>query len=164
MGSWWPYASDVTSSAGLQTRLGGYVVGLGLVLLTALPVLGPAHRDSFPLSTYPMFARRLESPTVYFVERVDKQGRGRRLTPEQVSGNEVMQSFRTIKKAVHAGPEAVDELCRSIGERLAKREKREKFVHLRVVGARFEPVAYFTEDAPPEERTTEGSCRVRVKR
>jgi hypothetical protein len=134
------------------------------VLLTALPVLSPAHLDSFPLSTYPMFARRLESPTVYFVERVDKRGRGRRLTPEQVSGHEVMQSFRSIKNAVHAGPEAVDELCRSIGARLAKREKRDKFVHLRVVGARFEPVAYFTEDAPPDERTIEGSCRVRVKR
>jgi hypothetical protein len=149
---------------GSSTRWRGYLVGVGVVLLTALPVLWPAHADSFPLSTYPMFARRLENPTIYFVERVDEDGRGRRLTPEQVSGREVMQSFRTIKHAVRRGPKAVDRLCRSIGKRLAQREKREKFVQLRVVGARFEPVSYFTEEAPPEERTVEGSCRVQVKR
>jgi hypothetical protein len=154
----------VVSFGGSTTRLRGYVVGLGIVLLTALPALWPAQQDSFPLSTYPMFARRLESPTIYFVERVDAKGRGRRLTPEQVSGREVMQTFRTIKHAVSAGPQAVDKLCRSIGARLAKRERREKFVHLRVVGARFEPVSYFTEEAPPEERSVEGRCRVRVGR
>lgn len=145
-----------------STRWRGYVFGLGAVVLTAIPVLWRAERDSFPLSTYPMFARRLANPTVYFVERVDEKGRARRLTPEQVSGQEVMQSFKTIRRAVRGGPSAVEKLCRAIATRLAKRERRERFVQLRVVGASFDPVLYFTEDAAPEERTVEGTCNAAV--
>jgi len=153
---------SVRLSVDSSTRWRGYIVGLGAVVLTAIPVLWRAERDSFPLSTYPMFARRLASPTVYFVERVDEKGRARRLTPEQVSGHEVMQSFKTIRRAVREGPKAVDKLCRAIATRLARRERRERFVSLRVVGASFDPVSYFTENAPPEERSVEGTCRVQV--
>jgi hypothetical protein len=145
-----------------SVRWRGYLVGLGAVVLTAIPVFWRAERDSFPFSTYPMFARRLASPTVYFVERVDEEGRARRLTPEQVSGQEVMQSFKTIRRAVRRGPNAVHKLCRAIATRLAKRERRGQFVRLRVVGARFDPISYFTEDTAPEERTIEGGCNVRV--
>jgi hypothetical protein len=149
---------------GSSTRFCGYGVGLGVVVLTAMPLLGRADADSYPLSTYPMFARHLENPTVHFVERLDEKGRARRLTPEQVAGNEVMQSYKTIRRAVREGPEAVEKLCRSIAGRLAKREKRGRSVRLRVVTARFEPVAYFTESAPAEERTVEGTCSARRAR
>jgi hypothetical protein len=143
-----------------RARLRGYVIGLGVVVAAALPVARDATDDSFPLSTYPMFAREIEKPTVYFVERLEAKGRASRLTPEQVSGNEVMQSFKNIRAAVRTGPEAVTKLCRGIAERLARRERRKRSVELRVVGARFDPVAYFTEDAAPEERTIEGTCKV----
>ncbi len=146
---------------GSSTRVRGYGVGVGVVVLTALPLFGRADADSYPLSTYPMFARHLENPTVHFVERMDQKGRARRLTPEQVTGNEVMQSYKTIRRAVRAGPEAVEKLCRSIAGRLARREKRGRFVRLRVVTARFEPVAYFTEDRAAEERTVEATCSAR---
>lgn len=147
-----------------RLRLRGYLIGLGVVVAAALPIARDATDDSFPLSTYPMFARQIAQPTVYFVERLEAKGRARRLTPEQVSGNEVMQSFKNIRAAVRAGPEAVQELCQGVAERLAKRERRKKNVELRVVGARFDPVAYFTEGAGPEERTIEGTCKVQAKR
>jgi hypothetical protein len=144
------------------TRLRGYLVGLGVVVLAALPAFSRAGDDAYPLSTYPMFARPLSRATVYFVERVDGK-RSRRLTPEQVSGNEVMQSFKTIGRAVHGGPDAVQALCFSIAERLAKAERRRRRVALHVVVARFDPVAYFTSGAPPEERLVVGRCKSRSR-
>jgi hypothetical protein len=145
-----------------KTRARGYFVGLGVVLLAALPAFSRADDDAYPLSTYPMFARPLSRATVYFVERVDGK-RARRLTPEQVSGNEVMQSFKTIGRAVRGGPEAVNALCISIAERLAKAERRRRRVTLEVVVARFDPIAYFTSGALPEERTVVGRCKSRSR-
>jgi hypothetical protein len=147
-----------------RTRLRGYLVGVGVVVLAALPALSRAEDDAYPLSTYPMFARPLSRGTVYFVERVDGKGRAHRLTPEQVSGHEVMQSFKTLSGAVRRGPKAIQSLCRSIAERLAKADARHRRVVLNVVAARFDPVAYFTSGAPPEERTVVGSCKSRRKR
>lgn len=147
-----------------RTRVRGYLVGLGVVVLAALPALSRADDDAYPFSTYPMFARPLSRATVYSVERVDAKGRTRRLTPEQVSGHEVMQSFKTLSRAVHAGPDGVKSLCRSIADRLARTEGRDRRVVLNVVAARFDPVAYFTSGAPPEERTVLGSCKSRRKR
>jgi hypothetical protein len=145
-----------------NVRVRGYLVGLGVVVLAALPALSRAEEDGYPLSTYPMFARPLSRGNVYFVERVDGK-RSRRLTPEQVSGHEVMQSFKTLRRAANAGPEAVQTLCVAIAERLAKAEPRRKRVVLEVVVARFDPVAYFTSGAPPEERTVLGRCRSRSR-
>ncbi len=147
-----------------RTRLRGYLVGVGVVVLAALPAFSRAEDDAYPLSTYPMFARPLSRGTVYFVERVDDKGRSRRLTPEQVSGHEVMQSFKTLSRVVRSGPEAVQSLCRVVAERLAKTEGRRRRVVLNVVAARFDPVAYFTSGAPPEERTVVGSCKSRKRR
>jgi hypothetical protein len=109
-----------------------------------------------------MFARPLSRANVYYVERVDGR-RARRLTPEQVSGNEVMQSFKTVRRAVQGGPEAAKAFCISVAERLAKAERRRRRVSLDVVTARFDPVAYFTSGAPPEERTVVASCKSRSR-
>jgi hypothetical protein len=145
-----------------STRLRGYLVGLGVVVLAALPAFSRADDDGYPFSTYPMFARPLSRATVYFVERVDGK-RPRRLTPQQVSGNEVMQSFKSIGRAVHGGPQAIDAFCVSIAERVAKSERRRRRVTLEVVVARFDPVQYFTSGAPPEERTVVGRCKSRSR-
>jgi hypothetical protein len=145
-----------------SVRVRGYLVGLGVVLLAALPALSRADDDGYPLSTYPMFARPLTQVTVYFVERVDGK-RPQRLTPEQVSGQEVMQSFKTLRRAADGGPEAVQVLCVAMAERLAKAERRRKRVALEVVAARFDPVAYFTTVRTPEERTVIGRCKSRSR-
>lgn len=145
-----------------NTRVRGYAVGLGVVVLAALPALSRADEDAYPLSTYPMFARPLSHVNVYYVERVDGK-RPRRLTPEQVSGNEVMQAFKTVRRAAQGGPEAAKSFCRTLAERLAKAEPRRRRVSLEVVTARFEPIAYFTSGAQPEERTVVARCKSRSR-
>lgn len=145
-----------------NVRVRGYAVGLGVVVLAALPALSRADQDAYPLSTYPMFARPLSLANVYYVERVDGK-RPRRLTPEQVSGNEVMQSFKTVGRAVRDGPDAAKSFCFTLAERLAKAERRRRRVSLEVVVARFDPIAYFTSGTHPEERTVAARCRSRSR-
>jgi hypothetical protein len=142
-----------------HARWPGYVVGLGVVIAAALPAFHSAQRDSFPLSTYPMFARKIDKPELSFIERLDDRRRAHRLDPELVASDEVMQSYRTIKRAVRQGPEASEALCRSIARRLAKQEQGKREVRLRIVRARFDPVAYFVSDAEPEEREVIASCK-----
>ncbi len=142
-------------------RWPGYVVGLGVVVATALPAFGPAQADAFPLSTYPMFARKLDKPQVSFVERVDDRQHAERLDPRLIAGDEVMQAYRTVKRAVRKGPKAADALCRSIARRIAKSEKGTRDVELRIVRARFDPIAYFVSNAEPEEREIIATCTSR---
>ena len=141
-----------------HSRLPAYVVGLGVVLATAWPALRPAGEDSFPLSTYPMFARALDKPQVSFVERLDAGRRPHRLSPDQLGSDEVMQAYRTIKRAVRKGPKATEALCRTLAKRVASRERNKREVRLRIVRARFDPVAYFVDDAEPEEREVLATC------
>jgi hypothetical protein len=142
----------------VRSRWPAYCVGLGLVLLSALPAFGPAGRDGFPFSTYPMFTAKRDRPHVVFVEQLDEKGRARRLGPTALGTSEFMQAFATLSRSVNRGPEATEALCRSMAERLARREKKKRPVRLRVVRARFDPVAYFTDSAEPEERTVVASC------
>jgi len=142
-------------------RVPAYVVGLGTVIATAWPAFRPAHEDAFPLSTYPMFARTLDKPELSFVERLDGKRRAHRLSPEQMGSDEVMQAYRTIKRAVRKGPRATETLCRVLAKRVASREQNGREVRLRVVRARFDPVAYFVDDAEPEEREVLATCSAR---
>jgi len=82
-----------------------------------------------------MFARKIDKPHLSFIERLDDRDRAHRLDPELVASDEVMQSYRTIKRAVREGPEAAEALCKSIARRLAKHEKGKREVRLRVVRA-----------------------------
>ena len=140
------------------SRVPAYVVGLGVVLAAASPAFRPAQEDSFPLSTYPMFARTLDKPQVSFVERLDGKRRPHRLSPDELGSDEVMQAYRTIKRAVRKGTKATEALCRTLAKRVATREENRREVRLRIVRARFDPVAYFVDDAEPEELEVLATC------
>jgi hypothetical protein len=148
----------------IHSRWPAYLVGCGLVVAAALPAFGSANRDAYPLSTYPMFARKLGKPQMSVVERLDEKGRAKRLSHEVFGGSEVMQAHRTLRHAVRKGPKAADELCRSIARRIAAREQGKRPVRLRIVRARFDPVAYFSGRPEPEAREVVADCRAGRKR
>ncbi len=143
-----------------HSRFPAYVIGLGVVVATAWPAFKSAQLDSFPLSTYPMFARVIDKPRISFVERLDEDEEAQRLSPELLGSDEVMQTYRTVKNAVRKGPKAARALCRSFAARIAKRENNAEDVRLRIVRARFDPVPYFVENAEPDEREIIAECSV----
>ena len=143
----------------MTSRLWAYGFGLGLTLLVAAPGFGDPRWDSYPLSTYPMFARPRGRPTLHFAEAVDARGKRLRVPPELVANQEVMQAAATVKRAVQAGPAAMETLCQRIAARWLQAEHggaRE----IALVSATFDPVGYFTRGPEPESRTVHHTCPV----
>ncbi|MET0287646.1 MAG: hypothetical protein ABW352_24375 [Polyangiales bacterium] len=143
-----------------MSRILAYGFGLGLVALVAAPGFGDPTDDSYPLSTYPMFARPRGKPTLSFVEGVTEAA-ALRLPPEIVAHNEIMQAVATVKRAVMAGPEAMDRLCTRIAADVASDAAYAPVREVRIVSARFDPIRYFTEGPEPEERHEHFRCPVR---
>jgi hypothetical protein len=141
-----------------RSRWPAYVVGLGVVVAAALPAFRPATRDGYPFSTYPMFTDRRDEVRLAVVERIDHEGRVGRVSPALIGSNNVMQAHAMVQRSVGRGPEAALELCRSIAERISKREHGKKRVAVRVVRAHFNPVAYFVAAAEPRERKLIAEC------
>jgi hypothetical protein len=143
-----------------MSRLLAYGFGLGLVALVASPGFGDPEQDSYPLSTYPMFARARGKPWLSIAEGVDTSGRAVRLSPATVANDEVMQAAATVRHAVQAGPPALLELCSAIAARVADEPAYQAVREVRIVSARFDPLRYFTEGPTPEERSEHYRCSV----
>jgi len=142
------------------SRLAAYGIGLSLAVATAWPGFGDPTDDSYPLSTYPMFARPRDKPWLDFVEAVDRSGAMTRVGPSLLGSDEVMQAVATVKRAVAAGPDGVGRLCASVAERIAHDPESHALVEVRVVGARFDPLAYFTTGPAPEQKVEHARCTV----
>jgi hypothetical protein len=143
-----------------MSRLLAYGFGLGMVALVAAPGFGDPTDDSYPLSTYPMFARPRGKPLLSYVEGVTAD-EPVRLPPEIVAHNEIMQAVATVKRAVQGGPEALERLCTRIAADVAREAEYARVLEVRIVSARFDPVRYFTEGPVPEERREHFRCAVR---
>jgi hypothetical protein len=141
-----------------MSRFVEYGYGLGLVLLVLLPGFFDPNWDSFPLSTYPMFARPRRMPLLYFAEGTNQSGQRQRLPPELVANSEVMQAAATVRRAVQAGPEARAALCAEIARRARAEEAHSALFEVRLISARFDPVGYFRDGPVPRERTVHEHC------
>lgn len=75
--------------------------------------------DSFPLSTYPMFAAPRPRTLTMAWARGVVPGGWRRLAPEHAGTGEVMQAFATLQRAASGGPDEQAALCRAIAARVA---------------------------------------------
>jgi hypothetical protein len=133
----------------LARRLLAHVLGLGLPLAVLSPIFSGAA-DSFPLSTYPMFARARGQPTLYSVVARAAGGREERLPPALLGSKEVLQAKVLIQRSVEAGPEALARLCEDTALRVVARAP--EFVDARsvaIVARQYEPLDYFVKGPAP---------------
>jgi hypothetical protein len=140
------------------------IFGVALVLGSAAPLLRDARHDSYPFSTYPMFARILQRPQLTFAQGLRRSGPAVRLPPELVANDEPMQAMRTLKLTASAGPDALARLCATIAERASLQPRFADVRRVRIARARFDPLRYFENDAPAPESETLVECRVRRPR
>jgi hypothetical protein len=97
----------------------------GLVSVTMLAAVlwpltrDPEREDSFPLSTYPMFAfdRRDARVALHYVVAVGPGGARRHVPPSLVANREPMQAMMTVRRAVEHGQQA--RLCAEVAGRVA---------------------------------------------
>jgi len=120
-------------------------------------------RDSFPLSTFPMFAsRRSSAEQVTTAVAVADDGRVVRLSPERIAGtDEVIQAAATVRTAVQQG--RADDLCAEIATRLAGADADSGVVvAVEVVTERYDAPDWFAGRRDPLERVVHARCPVEV--
>lgn len=132
-----------------------------VVLGSAAPVLKDANQDSYPFSTYPMFARPLLRPRLVYAEGVLGGGKSVRLPPELVANDEPMQAMRTLKLSANEGPAALRRLCASIASRVARSQQHGAVRRVRIVAAVFDPIRYFEVEPAGEDEQRLMQCAVR---
>jgi hypothetical protein len=138
--------------------LTGIVVGLGTTALVLSP-LGAMEHDSFPISSYPMFARPRGQPELFAVVARAVDGSEVRVPASVVASSEPLQTKVLIQRSVEQGPEAMQALCRAVAARLAG-GPGPRLRSVEIVRRRYDPIAYFTRGPEPLEQQRLSSCRV----
>lgn len=124
-----------------MTRLTAAVVSGVLVAATLSPVLRAPWEDSFPLSTYPMFAfARPTQLTMDYALGVTAAGEPRSLTPRLLGTGEVMQAYTVIATA--KAKRQLPALCREIAARVAEDDDFDGVVAVRIVSGTHDAVEY----------------------
>jgi len=137
-------------------------LGLLVVVATATPLLRSARDDSYPLSTYPMFARVLDKPKLTVAVGLTAGGEQLRLPPEMIATDQPMQAMRTLRQAGNGDRRALKALCASIAARVAGTSAFSQVVTVRIVRARFDPLTYFEGSPEPEHAQRLTSCSVKA--
>jgi hypothetical protein len=131
---------------------------IAVVVVFVVPLV--LDRDSFPLSTYPMFSSRRTSTEVVdtAVARTADDSTTWRLDPERIAAtDEVIIAAVTVSEAVRDG--SADELCREIAGRVQDNGPDGAAV-VEVVTERFDAVTWFEGDRTPIERIVHARCDV----
>lgn len=125
------------------------VVAAVVGILGVVPVV--LDRDSYPISTYPMFSyRRTTTETVDTAILVD-EGQVRRLSPSTIAAtDEVILAAATVSNAIAGGTAHV--LCAEIAARVDPPGE------IQVVTEQFDSVRWYEGDKTPLMRVVHASC------
>lgn len=144
-----------------QRRLACVVLGVVVVAMLGPPLRRPP-RDSFPLSTYPMFADdRGRISSVATVVGLTADGEVVRLSPELIAGtDEVILAVETAADAVHRGRGAASHLCDQVASRVASAD-RPTITSVRVGVETHDAIGYFDgHRREPEHVAVLAECAV----
>lgn len=140
-------------------RAPGLIVSLLFVAATLSPALREPPRDSFPLSTYPMFSSVPKRAWLDVIVGFDEAGNEHKIPPQLVANFEVMQAAQTIRLAVRQ--RRAPQLCAEVAARVAADPDFDHVTSLEVQRRKFDPLTYFT--TPPDERRLDLRRRARCE-
>lgn len=133
-------------------RWGGLVSVMMLAAVLSPLAREPATEDSFPLSTYPMFAFKRPDARVamHYVVAVGPGGARTHVPPSLVANREPMQAMKTVQRAVSLGQQAG--LCADVAGRVAHDRRFAAHDTITVVFGDHRAVAYLTRGVKGPER------------
>jgi hypothetical protein len=118
-----------------------YAITALVVAAVLTPLSYSKTKDSFPLSSFPMFARRQPSPTLVQLFLIAEGDDFRRsISPELVGSDEVLQAQATIRNAVRRGPRARSALCDEVAARVAREPSMDRARAVRLVKGRYNAI------------------------
>ena len=128
-------------------------MSIALVAVTLSPLVRDPLDDSFPLSTYPMFAARASSTlTLDYAVGVAADGTSRTLSPHAIGTSEVLQAGALIEGAVHGGRGRAHALCEQIAARIAADDALRDVVAIRIVTGTHDTIPYLVDRVVGHER------------
>lgn len=139
------------------------VTGVMLALVLS-PLVRPAGADSFPFSSYPMFAHGRDTAVtvVHHLVGFTADGTRRPVPPALVANDEVLQADATLRRAVRGGKKASVALCRTVAARVADDPAWSDVVRLDLLSEKFDAITYFAGDtAPLQKPKRRASCKVK---
>jgi hypothetical protein len=126
-------------------RIPALIVSALVIAATLWPVLWEPTRDSFPLSSYPMFSSVRNKAWVDVVVGFEADGRERRIGPRMLGSIEVMQAAQTVNQAIRR--KQGKRLCEQVADRVARTPEYADVVRLELQSRQFDPRSYFTSEA-----------------
>jgi hypothetical protein len=138
-----------------------YAFGLLLMGLVMSPAFRSFTDDSYPLSTYPMFARNRSKACLSHVFGVDASGASHAVPPPLIANEEITQAQQTVRLAVRGGKRTRRELCERVAARVAESEGFEGVTRIEIVTSCYEPVGYFIDGPEPLSSKRRAACEVR---
>jgi hypothetical protein len=142
-------------------RFHSYAFGALLLALTLSPAFRSFTDDSYPFSTYPMFARDRSTVCVSHVQGLDAAGASRSLPPPIIVNEEITQAQQLVQAAVRRGERALLELCEVVAGRVAANEEFSAVARVEIVTSCYEPVTYFIAGPKPLSSERHAGCEVR---
>jgi hypothetical protein len=132
-----------------RRRAWAYLVSVTLVGAVLWPLQQNDPKDSFPLSTYPMFSRK--RPTELSIDHVLAVAGSRQeaIPPKLVASGEVLQAKTTISQKLRRGRRGAEELCRMVAERVADEGDYGWAEHIEVRSDRYLVLGYFSGAKKP---------------
>lgn len=147
----------------MASRAYAYLVIVATLAAVSYPFTWPLSRDSFPLSNYPMFSRRMPEPTLtlQYALGLEPDGTRHHLPPRMVANEEVLQARAVLARAVSQGQQATQSLCRMIAGRVARHGGPFADVtEVRIVSGTIDTVAYLTGRDTGGREDVYGRCAV----
>ncbi len=130
-----------------------------LLVAVASPLVRDPGDDSYPLSTYPMFARtRPRIARFATAEGIGADGTASRLTTNVIGGTaEPVHAAVTVQAAIDAG--RAPQLCEEVAQRAAARAEHDAMRAVEIVQLDIDLLAWF-DQAAPLTRTVITRCPV----
>lgn len=136
---------------------------LGLALLFTAAVFAPialGRADSFPLSTYPMFAKHRGQPRMVKLIALTRDGQVA-VSPDLLGTSEVLQAKVLLDRVARGGARQRKKFCRKTAARLSTLPEAVAWRELRLTEVRFDPIRYFYNGAQPESEKVLTTCPLR---
>lgn len=131
-----------------DSKIFAYAVVSLVVAAVVSPVITSKPKDSYPLSTYPMFARnRSRTGTVVQAVAVRTDGTISTLGPKYLGTVDVLQAESTLTRAAKKGADSARHLCGEIAARVAERGEPENTREIRIRRLEFDTVDWFVDPA-----------------
>jgi hypothetical protein len=129
-----------------MNRVAAAVVSIALIGATLSPLLRKPIEDSFPLSTYPMFAwKRPTKLTMSYAIGETASGERRYLVPRVVGSGEVLQARAIVERAVKKGGKELAALCEKVAANVAQLDRFGDVARIRVMSGTHDSIDFLIE-------------------